>query len=103
MCSVDIGIDAKSQLIHWGELRDAVNATGNPIYYSICPHSVVPHPDGPGGWWWTKGRNGTVANTYAPPTVWTTSQRRMLANSLLVEFTNLFDMWYSPHWLAPHN
>ena len=103
MCSVDIGIDPESQLTHWGEFRDALNATGHPIYYSICPHSVVPHPDGPGGWWWTRGRNGTEPNTYAPPIVWTANQRRRLANSLLVEFTNLFDMWYSPHWLAPHN
>ena len=103
MCSVDIGIDPESQLKHWGEFRDALNSTGHPIYYSICPHSVVPHPDGPGAWWWVKGDNGTRPNTYAPPTTWTAPQRRGLANSLLVEFTNLFDFWYSPHWLAPHN
>eukprot|EP00039_Didymoeca_costata_P021231 m.343847 g.343847 ORF g.343847 m.343847 type:complete len:477 (+) comp23440_c0_seq1:178-1608(+) len=99
MCSVDIGIDPASQLKHWGQLRDALNASGHHIYYSICPHSIVPHSGGPGGWWWTNAANGTRPNTYAPPIQWTAEQRKGLANSLLVEFTNLFDFWYKPHWL----
>lgn len=101
MCSVDIGIDPASQLEHWGQLRDALNATGRAVYYSICPHSAVPRATGPGRWWWENGRNGTRPNTYSPPTVWTASERKGLTSSLLVEFTNLFDFWYAAEWAGP--
>ena len=84
MCSVDIGIDPASQLLHWGELRDALNATGHRILYSICPHTTVPET-GPSAPWW---RNGTGL-VYAPPLTWTALQRKGLANSLLVEYVNL--------------
>jgi len=98
MCSADIGIDPASQLLHWGQFRDALNATGHRIWYSICPHSHVPST-GPSAWWY-KGGKGYV---YAPPLSWTAADRRGLANSLLVEYTNLFDFWYSPHWLSFEN
>ena len=32
---------------------------------------------------------------YAPPPVWTAENRSTLANSILVEFTNTFDLWYA--------
>jgi hypothetical protein len=98
MCSADIGIDPASQLLHWGELRDALNATGHRVLYSICPHSTVPRT-GPSAPWWHNG-TGLV---YAPPLSWTAEQRKGLANSLLVEYTNLFDIWYAPHWLSWRN
>ena len=90
MCSVDIGIDPAHQLEHWSALRDALNATGHPIYYSICPHATVP-ATGPSAPWATK-------HVYSPPRSWNKTTRSGLANSLLTEFTNLFDMWYAPHW-----
>ena len=95
---MDIGIDPASQLLHWGELRDALNATGHRVLYSICPHSTVPRT-GPSAPWWHNG-TGLV---YAPPLSWTAEQRKGLANSLLVEYTNLFDIWYAPHWLSWRN
>jgi len=35
---------------------------------------------------------------YAPPLSWTAEERKGLANSILVEYTNLFDFWYAEHW-----
>ena len=35
------------------------------------------------------------ASVYSPPPVWTAPQRHALANSLLVEYTNTFDLWYA--------
>lgn len=32
---------------------------------------------------------------YAPPPEWTAPQRHALANSLLVEYVNSFDLWYA--------
>ena len=75
---------------NWQGLRDALNKTGHPIYYSICPHGHVP-PDGPSAPWY---KNGTGLG-YTPPLSWTESERKETANSLLVEYTNLFDFWYA--------
>ena len=36
--------------------------------------------------------NGSI---YSPPPVWTRPQRHALANSILVEYTNTFDLWYA--------
>jgi len=77
------------QYEHWVSLRDALNATGKPIYYSICPHTQSPDV-GP-------GRAYQNFLSYAPPASWTAEQRQKLANSLLVEFVNTLDFWYSPH------
>jgi hypothetical protein len=32
---------------------------------------------------------------YAPPPVWSKAERHALANSILVEYTNTFDLWYA--------
>jgi alpha-galactosidase len=73
----------------WMALGRALNATGRPIYYSICPHRPIGAADGlPQEW------VGDVA--YAPPPEWTAAERHALANSILVEYTNTFDSWYSP-------
>ena len=60
---------------------------GKPIYYSICPHTKAP---GVG-----TGAPYHGASVYSPPAVWTKAQRHALANSLLVEYTNSFDLWYA--------
>jgi hypothetical protein len=86
-------VDPSVQLQHWQMLRDALNATGRPIYYSICPHGHVP-ASGPSAPWY---KNGT-GYVYAPPLSWTADERKGVANSLLVEYTNLFDIWYAEHW-----
>ena len=41
---------------------------------------------------WYKNGTGLV---YAPPPAWTARERRGVANSLLVEYTNLFDFWWA--------
>lgn len=33
---------AEPQYTAWKALGDALNATGRPIYYSICPHTLAP-------------------------------------------------------------
>lgn len=73
----------------WAELRDALNKTGRPIYYSICPKTVAPD-------------YGTATpyagqRVYSPPSNWTRDERAALANSILVEYVNLADTWYSPN------
>lgn len=87
-----------AQLKLWRTLRDALNASAMaigapPIYYSICPHGHLPS-SGPSADW---TRNGTAFG-YSPPLTWSAQDRRTLANSLLVEFTNMFDFWYAEHW-----
>eukprot|EP00052_Salpingoeca_macrocollata_P011922 m.92005 g.92005 ORF g.92005 m.92005 type:complete len:455 (+) comp18261_c0_seq3:3-1367(+) len=78
--------DASIQYQHWQALGEALNRTGRPIYYSICPHTYAP--------------NASTAALYAgdlvysPPFAWTADQRHSLANSILVEYVNSFDMWY---------
>lgn len=86
-------MDPAQQLHRWQELRDALNKTGRQIYYSICPHGHVP-ATGPSEPWY---KNGTGL-VYAPPLVWTEEQHKATANSILTEYTNLFDFWYSDHW-----
>ena len=74
----------------WMELGNELNATGRPIYYSICPHHPIKPTDGlPSEW------VGDVA--YSPPPEWSMAERHALANSILVEYTNTFDSWYSPY------
>jgi hypothetical protein len=69
----------------WMTLGKALNATGRPIYYSICPHTLV-SLDVSTEW------AGHLA--YAPPPEWTADQRHNLANSILVEYVNTYDEWY---------
>jgi hypothetical protein len=61
----------KPQYAAWKALGDALNKTGRPIYYSICPHTLG-------------SSRGTASNytgtlIYAPPTAWTAEQRHGLA------------------------
>ena len=86
-------MDPVQQLRRWQELRDALNRTGRPIYYSICPHGKPPStgPSTP----WVHNGSGLC---YSPPRSWTAEQRKATANSILVEYTNLFDFWYAENW-----
>ena len=34
---------------------------------------------------------------YSPPPEWSRDERHALANSILVEYTNTWDSWYSPY------
>ena len=86
-------VDPAIQLRHWQMLRDALNATGRPMHYSICPHGHVP-ATGPSAPWY---KNGTGLG-YSPPFSWSGAERTQLANTILVEYTNLFDFWYAEHW-----
>ena len=85
-CGVGSPVPAEpaGQYRAWAQLRDALNATGRPIYYSICPRTGTPR----GGEY--RGRS-----VYAPPPAWTVEERRALANSVLVEYVNTFDAWYA--------
>eukprot|EP01052_Picozoa_sp_SAG31_P037261 SAG31_NODE_4786_length_2956_cov_5.119006_1_plen_481_part_00 len=80
-----VAVEATAQYAAWHALGMALNATGRPIYYSICPHTNA-------------SGDGVAAAfghdlIYAPPVSWSAAQRHALANSILVEFRNTFDMW----------
>eukprot|EP00930_Biecheleria_cincta_P039969 TRINITY_DN27423_c0_g2_i1.p1 TRINITY_DN27423_c0_g2~~TRINITY_DN27423_c0_g2_i1.p1 ORF type:complete len:456 (-),score=61.16 TRINITY_DN27423_c0_g2_i1:65-1432(-) len=79
----DISVDPVVQYEAWASLRDALNRTGRPIYYSICPHTKS---DG-------VGTERPWSLPYAPPPSWTRAQRHALANSILVEYANTADQW----------
>jgi hypothetical protein len=72
-----------AQWEHWAQLRDALNSTGRPIYFSICPKMIAPN-------------NGTAApyagtEIYSAPLNWTMEDHRTLSNSWLVEYRNVVD------------
>ena len=73
----------QSQYDHWAAFRDALNATGRQIYYSICPKTNAPS----GG----TATPYTGHNIYAPPLNWTGPQHQALSNSWLVEYRNNVD------------
>ena len=100
------------QLDMWTELRDAIvravtqrelhhpcflknllhvqNATGCPIWLYTSPHSGGPQSQVPA--------TGVTApwhdsHPYAPPLSWSRETKRGLANSMMVQFVNLFDYW----------
>ena len=100
------------QLDMWTELRDAIvsavtqrelhhpcflknllhvqNATGRPIWLYTSPHSGGPQSQVPA--------TGVTApwhdsHPYAPPLSWSRETKRGLANSMMVQFVNLFDYW----------
>lgn len=63
--------------------RDALNKTGRPIYYSICPKTKAPN-------------TGTAVpyaggDIYSPPLNWTEEDHRSLSNAWLVEYRNNVD------------
>ena len=86
-CGHTVSREPKVQYAAFAALRDALNKTSRKIYYSICPHAVCPATG--------TGAPYNKASVYSPPAVWTATQRHQLANSLLVEYTNTFDLWYA--------
>jgi hypothetical protein len=86
-CGRSVSREPTPQYAAFAALRDALNKTGREIYYSICPHAVCPATG--------TGAPYHKASVYSPPAVWTAAQRHQLANSLLVEYTNTFDLWYA--------
>ena len=71
-----VSYEPAEQYAHWLALGEALNRTGRPVWYSICPHMPATWPiDGK--------RKKMLA--YSPPPVWTRDQRARLANSILVE------------------
>lgn len=88
-----VDFHATPQYAAWKAFGDALNKTGRPIYYSICPHTMASHRGT------ARNYSGTFPQTppiYAPPISWTAEQRHGLANSLLVEYQNTVDAWYVP-------
>ena len=83
-----MSIDPAPQLAAWQAFEAALNATGREMYYSICPHTPAP-PNGTAA-----AYRGNVM--YAAPAVWSAAQRQATANSILVEYMNTFDEWFSP-------
>ena len=79
-----VPVESSAQYSHWLALTTALNRTGRPIYLDYCPHAIA---NGEG----TEVPRGKLI--YAPPADWSLSQRRALANSLLVEFENTWDAW----------
>jgi hypothetical protein len=87
-CGTGIPEGGDQELAAWGAFADALNATGRPIYLSICPKSDLP-----------KGTTGPLApyagetGLYFPPSNWTREQKRAVSNSWLVEVRNNVDGW----------
>ena len=79
----DVSIEPDVQYKAFASFRDALNRTGRPVYYSICPHTVS---NG-------RGTQAPFKMLYTPPPSWTREQRHALANSLLVEYANTPDQW----------
>lgn len=86
-CSSSVSRAPAPQYAAFAALRDALNKTGREIYYSICPHASAPEAG--------TGAPYHGRSVYSPPSEWTATQRHELANSLLVEYTNTFDLWYA--------
>jgi alpha-galactosidase len=77
-----------AELAAWAAVAASLNATGRPIYLSICPKSDLPAN--------TTGALAPFAGQgglYFPPQVWTAVQKRAVANAWLVEVRNNVDAW----------
>lgn len=78
----------------WQQLRDALNATGRPIYTEFCPRSfggslVPPNKT-------TQDCDpGQRCINDGPPHEWDAQTRSQLANAILTEFGNSHDSWGS--------
>lgn len=80
--------DPAAQLAAWRVAADAINATGHPMYLSICPKSNAPaNLSGP---LTPYAREGGL---YFPPPEWSREDKRSLANAWLVEVRNNVDGW----------
>lgn len=79
-----------TQLKSWQHLRDALNATGRPIYTEFCPRSysgslIPPNKT-------TQDCNpGQRCINDGPPHEWSGETRKRLANAILTEFGNSHD------------
>jgi alpha-galactosidase len=80
--------DPAAELAAWAAVAAALNATGRPIYLSICPKSNLP-ANTTGALTPYAGQGGL----YFPPQSWTAAQKRAVANSWLVEVRNNVDAW----------
>eukprot|EP00054_Salpingoeca_dolichothecata_P019291 m.119815 g.119815 ORF g.119815 m.119815 type:complete len:432 (+) comp23198_c0_seq1:161-1456(+) len=69
----------------FAQLRDALNKTGRPIYYSICPQTIAPDVG--------TAKPYAGSRIYSPPLNWTREEHRALSNSWLVEYRNNVDFW----------
>jgi len=77
-----------AELAAWGEVAAALNATGRPMYLSICPKSDLPAN--------TTGALSPYAGEkglYFPPQDWSREAKRAVANAWLVEVRNNVDGW----------
>ena len=87
-CGGPQNYDPASELAAWAEAAEALNATGWPMYFSICPKSNAPRnltgPLTP-----YAGQTGL----YFPPQAWTREQKRAVASAWLVEVRNNVDGW----------
>ena len=87
-CGGPQDFDPARELAAWGEVAAALNATGRPIYLSICPKSNAP-----------KNLTGPLqpyageGGLYFPPLAWTREEKRSVANAWLVEVRNNVDGW----------
>ena len=91
-----------TQLASWQQLRDALNATGRPIYTEFCPRSYSASSC-------ENGKNclippnktlqdcnpGERCINDGPPHEWSGETRQGLANAILTEFGNSHDSWES--------
>lgn len=82
------------QLKLWQQFRDALNATGRPIWLYTSPHSGGSMPVAAHG----ISAPWHGAHPYSPPPEWSAQTVRGLANSMMFQYVNLFDFWWSPHW-----
>ena len=87
-CGAPQNYDAAAELAAWAEVAAALNATGRPIYLSICPKANLP-ANTTGALTPYAGEGGL----YFPPQAWTAAQKRSVANSWLVEVRNNVDAW----------
>lgn len=83
------------QLDLWRAFGHAFNSTGRPMWLYTSPHSggaasKVPATGVSAPW--------HDAHPYAPPLKWSRDTIRGLANSMMFQYVNLFDYWYSEHW-----
>jgi alpha-galactosidase len=87
--------DPTAELALWASVAAAVNATGRPVYLSVCPKSDLPaNTTGPLALF--RGERGL----YFPPLAWTREQKRAVANAWLVEVRNNVDA-FSPDSDSP--
>ena len=87
--------DPAAELASWGCVAAARNATGRPIYLSICPKSDLPaNTTGP------LAQFGGERGLYFPPLAWARAEKRGVANAWLVEVRNNVDA-FSPASHSP--